>query len=95
MKHATPFSNPELIMVMAVAGFTFGLAYFAAVRRTIALFVAGRGWLRPAALTLGRIAAAVIFLAIAAKLGASSLLSAFIGFLLARAMAIRAARRAG
>ena len=44
----------------------------------------GRGWLAPVALTLGRTGAAVVFLALAARLGAASLLAAFLGFLLAR-----------
>ena len=95
MTHATSFSNPELIMMMVVMGFAFGLAYFEALRRTISLFAAGRGWLAPVALTLGRIAAAVIVLVIAAMLGAASLLATFLGFLLARTVATRAARRAG
>ena len=55
----------------------------------------GRGWFVPLALTLGRIGAAVIVLGLAAKLGAASLLATFLGFFLARIVALRAARRAG
>ena len=58
------------------------------------LFAAGRGWFVPVALTLGRIAAAIIVLGLAAKLGAAALLAMFIGFLVARAVALRAGRSA-
>ena len=77
-------------VVMAPAGFVFGLVYFAALERTVILFASGRGWLGALGLTLGRVAAAVIFLGLAAKLGALSLLAAFAGFLLARTLALRA-----
>jgi hypothetical protein len=84
-----------LLVAAGLAGFILGLAYFAAVQRTALLFVAGGGWLAPVALTLGRIAAAVLFLALAARLGAAPLLAGFAGFLLARAIALRVARRPG
>jgi len=77
----------------AFAGFAFGLAYFAALHKTAALFAAGAGWLGPSALTLGRIGAATIFFAFAAKLGATLLLAAFLGFLAARVTALRASRQ--
>ncbi len=77
-----------------LAGFVFGLSYFAAVERTAVLLAARKGLLGPILLTLGRIAAATAFLAFAAQFGDASLLSAFIGFLLARAVALRKARRA-
>jgi hypothetical protein len=86
---------PVLLVAAGLAGFILGLAYFAAVQRTALLFVAGRGWLAPVALTLARIAAAVLFLALAARLGAAPLLAGFAGFLLARAVALRVARRPG
>lgn len=74
---------------MALAGFIFGLAYFAALRQTATLFASGSGWLVLSALTLGRIGMVTIVLTIAAKLGAVPLLAAFLGFLLARAVALR------
>jgi hypothetical protein len=95
MTNATTFLVVELAITMACAGFGFGLLYFAALKRTTSLFIAGCGWLGPLALTLGRIAAAGIFLGLTAKLGAVSLLAAFAGFLLARAVALHAARGAG
>ena len=80
---------------MAIAGFAFGRLYFAMLRRTVAFFAAGQGWLRPLVLTLGRIGGAVALFAIAARLGAAALMAAFLGFLMARAIALRIARRAG
>ncbi|HUK07427.1 MAG TPA: ATP synthase subunit I [Stellaceae bacterium] len=79
---------------MAVAGVAFGLIYFAVLRRTSVLLAAGGGWTAPLAFTAARICGAVIFLTLAAELGAASLLAAFIGFLVARAIAVRVVRRA-
>jgi hypothetical protein len=78
---------------MALAGFAFGLLYFAAMRRTALFLAMRRGWLVPAGLTVGRMLAAAGFLVLAAKLGAAPLLAAFIGILLARAVALRIAGR--
>ena len=75
-----------------LAGFAFGLAYFIMLRRTVDLFATGRSRLMPAVLTVGRLGAAILFLAIAAKSGALPLLGGFMGFLLARAAALRALR---
>jgi hypothetical protein len=80
--------------IFAIAGLGFGLAYFAALRRSLDCYTAGQGGLKPAALTFGRFAAAVLFFAFMARMGAAPLLMAFIGFLLARAFALRAVRRA-
>jgi hypothetical protein len=95
MTHNTLIAHPELIVMMALAGLIFGLLYFATLKRSVALFVGGKGWFGSLALTLGRIGAAAAFLFVAAKLGASPLLAAFIGFLMARAVALRAEKRAG
>jgi len=85
-------------VAMAVAGVVFGLVYFATLRRSVAVFATGGGWaqgLMPMlVLTLARLGAAVAFLTLAAKLGAAALIAAFLGFLLARTIALRAARRA-
>ncbi len=77
-----------------LAGFVFGLVYFAAVERTAVLLAARKGLLGPISLTLGRLAAATLFLAFVAQFGDASLLSAFFGFLLARMVALRKAGRA-
>ncbi|MGO9483568.1 MAG: ATP synthase subunit I [Rhodomicrobium sp.] len=86
---------PVFLAAIGLAGFVVGLLYFAAVQRTANLIAAGRGWLAPIALTLGRIGAAVLLSALAARLGAAPLLAAFAGFLFARVAALRAARRPG
>jgi len=86
---------PAVTVLISAAGFGLGLAYFATLRRTVVIFATGRGWLGPLGLTLGRIGAAVLFLAAAAKLGAAALIAALIGFLLARTVAVRAANRSG
>jgi F1F0 ATPase subunit 2 len=83
-----------LAALMAVAGTALGLAYFACLRRTVDLFASGAGWARPVLLTLLRIAGAAGALALAARFGAPALLAAFLGFLLARAIALKGARRA-
>lgn len=80
------------IAVAAAAGLGFGLAYFAALRRTADSYAAGLSWKVPAGLTLGRIAAAVGFFSVAGRFGAMPLLAAFLGFLIARSVAARAAK---
>ena len=92
--HALPI-DAELTLLMAVAGLTFGWVYFASLKRSVSLFVGGKGWLGPLVLTLRRIGAAVAFLFVAAKLGAAPLLSASVGFLMARALVLRAESRLG
>ena len=94
-------TGPTFAPSVAVAGafgavgLGFGLAYFAALRRTVDGFAAGSGWLLGAALTLGRFAAAMLFFGFVGRLGALPLLLAFIGFLMARAFVLYAVRRAG
>ena len=87
-----PNSSIALAAAWTLGGLVLGLAYFSALRRTVEVFADGRGRLLPAALTLGRLAAAILFLGLAARFGALPLLTAFLGFLLARALALRAAR---
>jgi hypothetical protein len=93
MTHETLIADSSLAMTMTVIGVAFGLAYFAALRRTVSLFATRSGWLLPIALTLGRIGLAVLLLGLAAKLGAVALLATFVGFLIARTLALRAGRR--
>jgi hypothetical protein len=87
--------DPDLTILMAAAGLASGLMYFASLKRSVNLLVIGKGWLGPVVLALGRITAAVACLFVAAKLGAAPLLAAFIGFMLARALALRAERKGG
>lgn len=93
MSDATATHAAELAIMMASAGLAFGLVYFTALKRSVAIFAAGSGFLAPLALTVARFAAAVAFLGMAAKLGAAALLAAFIGFLLARSVVLRLAQR--
>jgi N-ATPase, AtpR subunit len=93
MNDGTLASTLVVAAAMAFAGLALGLIYFRALRRTVDLFAGGRGWLGPAGLTLARIAGAVIVLTFMARLGAMPLLAGFLGFLLARAVSLRSARR--
>ena len=79
--------------LFAIAGLAFGGAYFGALRRTVDGCVVGRQRFVPAIPTLARIAAATVFLAVAVQFGVQPLLAAFLGFLGARGLALRAARR--
>ena len=75
----------------AAAGLAFGLLYFAGLRRNVNL-VADYRRVAAAVLILGRLVCAITFFGGAAKLGALPLLSAFLGFLLARTLALRTVR---
>jgi len=81
------------LTLFAFAGPAFGWAYFAALRRTADLYASDQARVLPAVLALGRLAAAMVFFGFAARVGALPLLAAFLGFLGARALALRAARR--
>jgi hypothetical protein len=85
-------TRASLAFAAAFAGLVVGLVHFAALRRTVDLYSGGRGRLA-AVVTLGRVAGAIVFFCLAARLGALPLLSSFLGFLLARTLALRAARR--
>jgi hypothetical protein len=95
MINISPPPMIALVVTMAFSGFAFGVFYFAVLERSVTLFASNHRWLGPLAFTLGRMAAAVLFLGLAAKLGALFLLAALLGFLLARAVSLRAARRTG
>jgi hypothetical protein len=83
----------SFVFAAACAGLVVGLVHFAALWWSIERYSAGRGQLAAAALTLGRNAGTIVFLGLAARLGALPLLASFLGFLLARTLALRAARR--
>jgi hypothetical protein len=87
-------TGASLAVAAAFVGLLFGIVYFAALRRNVELYTGGRSGFAAAALTLGRVAAAIVLFSLAAKLGELPLFSAFLGFLLARWIALRAARRA-
>lgn len=75
-----------------IAGMVAGQAYFAALRQSLAGLAAGSR-LSPVLLTLGRFAGVALFLSAAAWVGALPLLGAFLGFLVARSIALRAGQR--
>jgi len=85
--------DAPLAFAAALVGLLFGIVHFAALRRTVELYTHARGGFAATALTLGRVAAAVVLFSLTAKLGALPLLSALLGFLMARWLALRAARR--
>jgi F1F0 ATPase subunit 2 len=77
----------------ALAGIAFGLAYFTALRRNVDLYCTGRSPLGLMVLLLVRIAAAALAFALLAALGALPLLAGFLGFLMARSLALRSVSR--
>ena len=91
MKAATLAPMLALAALWSSAGFGLGVLYFMTLRRSIDLYAGHGSRLVPAILTLGRFAAAVGFLGFAASYGALPLLTGFLGFLLARSAALRAA----
>ncbi len=82
----------ELTLATALMGFVIGLVYFAALHKSVVLFATESTRLGASALTIGRIVALAVILSFTARLGATPLLAAFLGFLLARAIALRVAR---
>jgi F1F0 ATPase subunit 2 len=90
-----PSSTITLASGAALAGLALGLVYFHALRRTVELFATGRGRFGPIVLTLGRIAGAFIVLVFMARLGAAALVASFLGFVIAREVAVRRERRSG
>lgn len=78
-------------LAMTLAGLAVGLAYFRGLRLTADLFAQGCGWTLPLGLTLVRLAGLFVFLLLVAQLGAAALIACFLGFLLARAIAVRSA----
>ena len=94
MMRPASVTDARLAVLLATGGLIFGWGYFAALRRGIVAYVAHeRGW-RVVAWTLARVAAAALFFGFTVRWGAWSLLAAFLGFLAARQIAVRAARRA-
>ena len=86
-------SSASLALLAALLGLCVGIAYFRALRRTVDVLAGGRGWPGPLALTALRLGGAAVLFGLMARLGAMPLLGGFLGFLLARAIALRAMRR--
>ena len=86
--------DPRLAVLFAAGGLAFGWGYFAALRRGIDAYAARGSVLKSLLWMLARLAAAALFFAFAVRWGAWPLVAAFLGFLAARQIAVRAARRA-
>jgi len=93
MMHAHTWSLLLTAPAAALFGLVFGLLYFDGVQRTATQIAARDGWWRPLGLTLLRLAGAVLLFGFMAQLGALPLLAAFLGFVAARIITLRAVRR--
>lgn len=91
--HDISASLRPAVLLLAIAGFVLGVTYFASLRRGVRLSIARHAWLPYILWALARIAAAALFFAFAVRWGVPALLAAFVGFLAARQLAVRAARR--
>lgn len=89
---APPLTYTVVVALFAIlAGLVVGFAYFRALRRTADLFAQGRGAALPLGLTVVRLAGLIAVLSLAVQLGALALIACFLGFLLARGIAMRTA----
>ena len=86
--------DPWLAALFAAGGLAFGWGYFAALRRGIDASAAQGSVSKTLLWMFARLAAAALFFAFAVRWGAWLLVAAFLGFLAARQIAVRAARRA-
>lgn len=93
ISHPTAMGLWTAVLLLGAAGFGVGMAYFASLRREVHLSVARGAWLRLAWSALVRVPLAALFFALAVRWGLPTLLGAFAGFLLARHVALHAARR--
>lgn len=89
-----PGADPWLALLFAAAGLLFGWGYFAALRRGVAAYTDKGAIRRCVGWLLARLATAALLFAFAVRWGAWPLLAAFMGFLAARQIAVRAVRRA-
>lgn len=89
-----PAASPGALLALpfAAAGLVFGWGYFRVLRLAVAAYAAGGTIGRSAGWLVARIAGAALFFAAAVHWGAWPLLGAFLGFLVARHGAMRAAR---
>jgi hypothetical protein len=88
-----PLSGLALAAAMLLGGAGFGLLYFMVLRCAVDAAAAARGWAGPVPLTALRLVGATIVFGLAVQLGAVALLACFLGFLAARTIALRSARR--
>jgi F1F0 ATPase subunit 2 len=93
MSTLVPHGGLVAIATLGACGVLFGRCYFAALRWSVARHVAGHSSaLQGLALAAIRVLCAAALFALAARLGALALLTAFLGFIAARSWALRGAR---
>lgn len=91
--HGVVASLRFAVPVSGAAGLILGMAYFVSLRRIAQALIARRAWSPYALSAIVRIGATALFFTFAARWGAPVLLAAFAGFLVARQLAVRSARR--
>ena len=90
-----PLPDAAYVALMGAMGFGLAALYFAALRRTATLIASGAGWRLAIALTVARAAGAIAVLGLTAQWGATALLAALAGFVVARSVALRRIRSIG
>lgn len=91
--HPADASLSTAVPLLGAAGLMAGMAYFASLRRGVQRSVARGAWSGLMLSAIARVALAALFFALAVHWGLPALLGAFAGFLFARHLAVRAARR--
>lgn len=86
-------ASPWVAMLFSVGGIALGWGYFAALGHGVKLYVTRGALLQGLYWMAVRLALAAAFFAFALRFGVWALLGAFIGFLAARQIAVRGARR--
>lgn len=95
MSYVDSITTGALALAVAAGGMALGLAYFFALGRTVDALLGERHLAKVVGLTVLRIGGAIALLTVLAQFGPVMLLSGFAGFLGARMIATRRARRAG
>lgn len=85
--------SPWLALLFSAGGTVLGWGYFTALRHGVKLYATPGALLKGVYWTIARLAVAALFFSFAVRFGAWPLLGAFIGFLAARQIAVRDARK--
>jgi len=94
MNGADPITTVAIALAVAAGSMALGLVYFYALGRTVDALLGERHAAKIIGLSLLRIGGAIALLTLLAQFGPVMLLSGFAGFLGARLIATRQARRA-
>ncbi|MEO9901753.1 ATP synthase subunit I [Nisaea sp.] len=95
MNGSDPIATVAIALAVAAGSMALGLAYFYALGRTVDALLGERHTAKVIGLSLLRLGGAIALLTVLAQFGPVMLLSGFAGFLGARMIATRQARRAG